>query len=53
MKMKEDLDWILINFRCPRNIYDYLKKSSKDNYLSMTDYIIQLLLKDKKNNEKE
>ena len=51
MKMKEGIDWILMNFRCPKELHEYLKKKSSDNYLSMTDYLIQLILKDK-NNEK-
>ena len=49
--MKEGINWVLINFRCPKDVYDYLKNSSKENYLSMTDYIIQLVLKDMKNNK--
>lgn len=53
MKMKEGIDWKLINFRCPNDLYDYLKEISKNNYLSMTDYLIQLILKDAKNNYKE
>ena len=52
MKMKEGIDWVLMNFRCPKDVYDYLKISSKNSYLSMTDYLIQLILKDIKNNEK-
>ena len=51
MKMKEGIDWILMNFRCPKELHEYLKKKSSDNYLSMTDYLIQLILKDK-NDEK-
>ena len=51
MKMKEGIDWILMNFRCPKELHEYLKEKSKENYLSMTDYLIQLVLKDKKNNE--
>lgn len=50
--MKEGLNWILFNFRCPKDLYDFLKKESAVNYLSMTDYIIQLILKDKNNKEK-
>jgi len=49
MKMKEGLDWTLMNFRCPSELHKYLKIKSKDNYLSMTDYLIQLILKDKNN----
>lgn len=52
MKMKEGIDYTLINFRCPIDLYDYLKIASKENYLSMTDYLIQLLLKDKNKNKK-
>jgi hypothetical protein len=50
MKMKEGIDWNLMNFRCPKDLYDYLKNQSKNNYLSMTDYLIQLILKDAKTN---
>jgi len=53
MKMKEGTDWMLMNFRCPKELYDYLKEQSKNNYLSMTDYLIQLLLKDSKINRSE
>lgn len=45
--MKEGIDYTLMNFRCPIELHEYLKSKSKDNYLSMTDYLIQLLLKDK------
>ena len=51
MKMKEGIDWTLMNFRCPKVLHEYLKSKSKENYLSMTDYLIQLILKDKNNNE--
>ena len=51
MKMKEGIDWMLVNFRCPKKIYEFLKTESKDNYLSMTDYLIQLILKEMKNNQ--
>ena len=44
MKMKEGIDWILMNFRCPKELQEYLKMKSKENYLSMTDYLIQLIL---------
>ena len=47
MKMKDGTDWILMNFRCPKELQEYLKLKSKENYLSMTDYLIQLILKDK------
>lgn len=52
MKMKEGLNWLLVNFRCPKDLYDFLKKESTANYLSMTDYLIQLILNDKKNKDK-
>ena len=42
MKMKEGTDWTLMNFRCPKELHDYLKNQSKNNYLSMTDFLIQL-----------
>ena len=50
MKMKEGTEWTLMNFRCPKKLHEYLKKKSKDDYLSMTDYLIQLILQDMKNN---
>ena len=40
--MKEGTDWTLMNFRCPKELHDYLKNQSKNNYLSMTDFLIQL-----------
>ena len=40
-----------VNFRFPNDLIEYLKKESKKNYISMTDYLIQLLLKDKINKE--
>lgn len=52
MKMKEGTDWILMNFRCPKELQEYLKSISKENYLSMTDYLIQLILKDKNKENK-
>jgi hypothetical protein len=51
MKMKEGIDWVLMNFRCPKELHDFLKLQSSNNYLSMTDYMIQLILKDKNNKE--
>jgi len=42
------LDKKLCNFWLPNEIYEHLKLKSKDNYMSMTDYIIQMLLEDKK-----
>jgi hypothetical protein len=38
----------LCNFWLPNDIYEYLKLKSKTEYMSMTDYIIQMLLNDKK-----
>jgi len=38
----------LCNFQLPDEVYDYLKLKSKKNYMSMTDYIIQMLLNDMK-----
>ena len=43
----EKIDKKLCNFWLPNDIYDHLKSKSKSNYMSMTDYIIQLLLIDK------
>ena len=42
----------LFNFWIPNDIYEYLKLKSAENYMSMTDYIIQLLLIDKKKEKK-
>ena len=53
MKMKDGINWKLMNFRCPIDLYDYLKDESKNNYLSLTDYLIQLILEDKKLKDKE
>jgi len=47
--MKEDKK--LCNFWLPNEIYEFLKLKSKSCYMSMTDYIIQLILKDMKNNQ--
>lgn len=44
----KNLDKKLCNFWLPNDLYDYLKIKSKNNYMSMTDYIIQMLLNDKK-----
>ena len=55
IKNKEDMkksDKKLCNFWLPNDIYEYLKLKSKDNYMSMTDYIIQMLLNDKKKLDK-
>lgn len=38
---------ILFNFRIHKELYDYLLKKSKDNYTTMTQYIIDLIKKDK------
>lgn len=35
------------NFKFPKEIYDLLRELSEKNYLSMTDYLIQLLLREK------
>jgi len=54
IKNKEDMkksDKKLCNFWLPNDIYEYLKLKSKDNYMSMTDYVIQMLL-NKKNLDK-
>lgn len=42
---------VLFNFRLHKELYDYILKMSKDNYTTMTQYIIDLIKKDK-NNEK-
>jgi len=43
---------ILFNFRIHRELYEYLLKKSKDNYTTMTQYIIDLIKKDKESDEK-
>jgi len=42
---------ILFNFRIHKELYDYLLKKSKDNYTTMTQYIIDLIKKDKERND--
>ena len=46
--MKKE-DKKLCNFWLPNDIYEYLKLKSKSEYMSMTDYVIQFILKDMKN----
>ena len=43
---------ILFNFRIHKELYDYILKKSKDNYTTMTQYIIDLIKKDKEINGK-
>lgn len=43
---------ILFNFRIHKELYEYLLKKSKNEYTTMTQYIIDLLKKDKEQNEK-
>jgi hypothetical protein len=43
---------ILFNFRIHKELYDYISKKSKDNYTTMTQYIIDLIKKDKEKDEK-
>lgn len=38
---------ILFNFRIQQDLYDYLAKVSTDQYTTMTQYIIDLIKKDK------
>lgn len=38
---------ILFNFRIHKELYEYLLKRSKDNYTTMTQYLIDLIKKDK------
>jgi len=49
----EKKDKKLCNFWLPNDIYEYLKLKSKSEYMSMTNYVIQFILKDMKNNNKE
>jgi len=45
--MKKE-DKKLCNFWLPNDIYDYLKIESKNNYMSMTNYVIHILFKEMK-----
>ena len=40
----------LFNLNMPKDIYEYLNKASKDKYTTMTQYIINLILEDRKKN---
>lgn len=42
---------LLFNFRIQKELYDYLVLISKENYTTMTQYIIDLIKKDKNENE--
>lgn len=44
---------ILFNFRIHKELYDYIFEKSKDNYTTMTQYIIDLIKKDKEINVKK
>ena len=44
---------ILFNFRIQNELYDYLIDISNKKYTTMTQYIIDLIKKDKELNEKE
>lgn len=50
--MKRDKK-ILFNFRIQKEIYEYLSEKSKENYTTMTQYIIDLIKKDKDVNGKK
>lgn len=41
----------IYNFNLPDDLRDYLKKRSEETYTDMSKYIIQLIAKDKKENE--
>jgi hypothetical protein len=43
---------LLFNFRIHKELYEYLMKKSKENYTTMTQYLIDLIKKDKKENDK-
>lgn len=47
--MKRDKK-ILFNFRIHKELYEYLLKKSNENYTTMTQYLIDLIKKDKKLN---
>ncbi|MEK6881490.1 MAG: hypothetical protein AABY22_17845 [Nanoarchaeota archaeon] len=38
----------LFNFNIPEELYEYLKKYAKEEYTDMSKYLIQLIVKDKK-----
>lgn len=44
---------ILFNFRIHKELYDYILKKSNDNYTTMTQYIIDLIKKDKNDNDED
>lgn len=44
---------ILFNFRLQKELYDYLKIKSTSDYTTMTQYIIDLIKKDKMKNENQ
>ncbi len=44
---------ILFNFRIQNELYDYLIEISNKKYTTMTQYLIDLIKKDKELNEKE
>ena len=46
MNIKKDFK--LCNFQIPIDLYEYLQKTSEKEYMSMTQYIIQLIKENKK-----
>jgi len=44
---------ILFNFRLHKELYDYLKNKSINDYTTMTQYIVDLIKKDKLKNDKK
>ena len=44
---------LLFNFRIHKELYEYLSRKSNENYTTMTQYLIDLIKKDKEKNEKK
>ena len=44
---------ILFNFRIQKELYNYISNKSQKEYTTMTQYLIDLIKKDKESNEKE
>ena len=42
----------LCNFNLPEELYDYLKDKSKSEFMTMTQFLIELIKKDKNENKK-
>ena len=53
MKIMKREKKILFNFRIQKELYEYLVNVSDEKYTTMTQYIIDLIKKDKELNEKK